>query len=108
MRVAERKLGFFFWLDTQKKKWVYTINPPFFQVAEPLLPPSKSLLRVQIKRLHVVFEFLWVTRPYLHDLTIYIPLFLQILGAKLDGAEICIISLSGTASQYIKVLFVLW
>ena len=47
------KLGFFFWLETQKK------NPKF---ADPLfskirvcrttfLPPSKSLLRVQIKRL---------------------------------------------------------
>ena len=72
----------------------------FFHVVE--------LLMVQIKRLHVAFEFPWVTRPYLHDLTIYILFFLQILGAKLDGAEICIISLSGTASQYIKVLFVLW
>ena len=57
----------FFLVGDPEKKWVYTI--------EPLLPPSKSLLRVQIKRLHVVFEFPWVTRPYLHDLTIYILLF---------------------------------
>ena len=33
---------------------------------------------------------------------------LQILGEGLKGAEICIISLSGTASKYIKVLFVMW
>ena len=35
-------------------------------------------------------------------------LIFQVLGKPLDGAEICIISLSGTASKYIKVLFVLW
>jgi hypothetical protein len=39
----------------------------FFHVVE--------LLMVQIIRLHVVFEFPWVTRPYLHDLTIYILFF---------------------------------
>jgi hypothetical protein len=25
---------FFFWLETQKKRWVYALNPPFFEVGE--------------------------------------------------------------------------
>ena len=30
------KLGFFFLVVDPEKGWVYTIHPPFFQVAEPL------------------------------------------------------------------------